>query len=93
MTTLTVKVEQRHIDAGYRCSSRRCPIALALVEALSPHYPFQPDIDVGGFGFCVLNADGVTGRTVFLPYQAANFIEYLDSGYPVEPFTFQITLP
>jgi len=94
MKTLTVNVTQAHITAGWPGSSRRCPIALALIEALAFHYPFQPVVEVGVFGFSIFNpGDETDSTTVFLPYIAAWFIEQIDSGLPVTPITFEITLP
>jgi hypothetical protein len=83
--TLTVRVEQRHIDDGERHSCTRCPIAQALNEQL----PGDALWRVSALGARRLDAY----RPVDLPHTALRFVEDFDRERDVQPFSFTITLP
>lgn len=79
-------MEQRHIDAGSRCSSRDCPVALAIAEAV-PH----GDGDIVSVGQYTFGMEPSYGDSP-LPRAVRDFILRFDGGMEVEPFEFQLEL-
>lgn len=79
-------MEQRHIDAGKKCDSRGCPVALATKEVLG-------SADVGVVPTCYIR-DGELGsgsqRYADVPDAVNDFIYQFDRGEHVAPFTFEL---
>jgi hypothetical protein len=84
MKTITVSVEQGHIEAGLRQDCRRCPIAIALNE----QHPMPSVWRVGHSWARWRDADPF--KSSLLPIKAVEFIMCFDSARPVEPFTFEM---
>jgi hypothetical protein len=84
MRTITVTVTQAHIDKGDIQSCASCPIALAL-SAMGEHYI----VDCAAL---YRNSAGKYDWVARLPDSAIRFINDFDSGFPVEPFAFEVEL-
>lgn len=84
---VTVAVTQDDIDKGCAGKARACPVWLALCRAF-PHLP-KDGIAVGCRHCCLTNDDDWLG----LPLVAEQFIDRLDKGLPVAPFTFGLDVP
>ena len=90
---IIVPLEQPHIDHGVRFKSARCPLALALSQALDvnngttagPHVSvgkFVASIVTYGSDAAVYNAD--------LPVAAVVFVSNFDASLPALPFSFPL---
>ena len=79
---MKIKVTQDNIDAGKRCTSNFCPVALAFHDAGFPLAVVGPQ-DV-----CLDKGDTATLR--LLPAEAQNFVGHFDRGDEVEPFEFEV---
>jgi hypothetical protein len=90
---MKIQVTQDHINAGKKEDCQKCPIALAIAEAI-------PNIHVSVFGklSSVCNApaefrqayirlDGIGYR---LPQEASDFIDDFDYSREVRPFEFKL---
>lgn len=77
---MIIKVEQRHIDAGFRHRCQECPIAMAIQEATGVKVSVYP---ISGVYF---------GNKVIIPipWEAAKFIGDFDAGLDVRPFEFDL---
>jgi hypothetical protein len=84
-TTVTVTVTAEHIAAGVEFDCVRCPVALAMQEAL-------PDADLANYasGFKVFRGSRAT--EILFPDAVTRFVVAFDAGEPVEPFTFTVDL-
>lgn len=85
----TIKVEQRHIDAGKRAECDKCPVALALLDTI-------PEADVAHVEppNVYVELDGGGALTGNLPREAELWIndyDEQDDGYPT-PFEFELDL-
>jgi hypothetical protein len=93
----TVRVAQKHIDKGTACNSARCPIALALHEALDAQGAEQVQglfVDEHAVRFTHYDrAGGRQWRTyrADLDEQASDFIDRFDDGHTVQPFETVLT--
>ncbi len=76
-------VTQEDIDGAQRGHSMYCPVAIAMRRVLGPAAVLV------GIAACALN-NRVT-RT--FPYEVTEFIGKYDAGKPVEPFSFELTIP
>ena len=79
--TVTVTVEQRHIDAGRPDQSRLCPVALALQDQCQGVWAV-------GWGSAYRLAPGCAPYR--LPAKARDFILAFDNGESVSPFAFEM---
>jgi len=79
---MKIYVTQDHINRGLKSDCARCPVALALGEALNlPHNRISVDPDeiwVGGEG------------VIETPPEVANFVYDFDEGKLVHPFEFDL---
>lgn len=87
---MKIRVTKKDIKEGKPKSCAKCPIALAVTRKTGYRW-----ILVGG---CVdvyksrrKMADEDSYKTAILPLDAHSFIRRFDQGYPVEPFTFDLT--
>lgn len=87
---ITIDVTQECIDKGIQEDVAYCPIALAIRGIMPP-----------GTEICVLHEDVSIEKFredeyIFLkgnfPLEITNFISAFDSGYQVEPFSFELEL-
>lgn len=83
MESITVHVQQVHIDEGRSGSCYSCPIASAL------HDMGHGRALVGGT-YLLLDG-GESGPPYDLPREAQTFISAFDANQHVEPFTFTAT--
>lgn len=91
--TTTVRVTEKHIAGGTANSCTRCPVALALSEALTPGLPPGFEVSVGDLHVSV-RFDGAAGRrrqVAYMPPGATNFVHAFDLRKPVGPFEFELT--
>lgn len=88
--TTLVRVTREHIANGVIRDCERCPIALALIDALGDL--FTPgswvDVEMGMVMFC---RAGEETWTAWTPDVAATFIEDFDHGDDVAPLEFTLT--
>ena len=80
MKTVTINVRPEHIDRGLRQSCCRCPIALAVCDALGCE---ADDVWVD-MGQVIVNNESAS-----LPEKAVDFYKAFDDGDAVEPFSFE----
>lgn len=85
MPTVTIDVTAEDIRSGVPHKCFDCPVALAMLQATGSHY------HVGGS--CARKWNDGNSKPVRLPREAVLFIEDLDLGRPVAPFSFTIDLP
>ena len=87
--TTTISVEQRHIKAGIRQSSDRCPVALAIEDAGLD----RPCVHSCGIQWMVFNdGDETTYMRSPMPSRVRDFMDDFDAGgYSPPPFTFTLT--
>lgn len=76
---MIIKVTKEHIHQGIRCSTRACPIALAVGEALQ-----TLDVEVGMYAIYAL------GKKYYTGYKICFFIQDFDKNQHVEPFEFEL---
>lgn len=78
MQTL-IRVAREHINLGKRCRTKKCPVALAMIDA-------------GVDKSLLVLSDSVwfseTEYFVELPFSARDFIKRFDTEKQVEPFDF-----
>lgn len=86
MRTVQISVTADHITRGARCDSVRCPVALAIKDALHLSVDVQEDL---------INFGIPTGMfsPVATPQEAGHFVDEFDDGLPVQPFTFTLEVP
>lgn len=82
---IEINVTQEDIDAGVKCDSDKCAVALALHRAF-------PDAKCVGVchGYAVVDGPGVMYRAFDLPEKVGEFIFAFDGDRHVEPFSFEI---
>lgn len=87
MRTVEITVTAEHIAAGKQCDCVKCPVALAIKDAL---HPLSIDVqsDLINFGL-----PGGRYSPVHPPEEVSYFVDEFDDGLPVEPFTFTLELP
>ena len=86
MKKLTLEVTQQDILEGIRKDAACCPIARAVKRA----FPTWQKVEVTDDGIRVLdefNTRWFTGEIEI----ATDFMEFFDLGYPVSPFTLEVT--
>jgi hypothetical protein len=91
MRTVEISVTADHIARGEQRNCERCPIALALLEAV----PYAPLIEVNA-GHADIHHLGAEheGMPCMLPDEALDFIQGFDEGADwVGPFTFTLQVP
>lgn len=94
MKVTRVSVTQRHIDDGKACQASDCPIALAVLEALTAQTgtPWGVRVDTG---FVCATALTVGRFRAELDSRARDFIEDFDDGArdegAVTPFELELT--
>ena len=84
---MKIKVTQKHINQGLRRSYRQCPVALAICDA----YPGEPIVLVDS-DYAKIHEDYKDSACYDLPYEAVAFINNVDEGHLVEPFTFTLEM-
>jgi len=90
---MKISVTQDHISAGKKEDCQKCPIALAITEAL-------PGIHVSVFGDLKSTCNApvefrnayvrLDGIAHYLPRDAASFIDDFDYSRKVHPFEFEL---
>lgn len=85
MTTINVK--QHHIDKGWLCECRDCPIAQAVNEVLKQdHYA---EVNRQNIAIC----NNLNSIILESPTSVSKFVEEFDNGLHVSPFSFELDLP
>lgn len=87
MKTLTIQVTAEHIKEGQRANCTKCPIALALLEAVKP----ARWVSVGPLLLFALPQEPWYYRAAEFPTYVQEFISDFDAGLPVEPIMFEAT--
>lgn len=82
--TVTVSVTQEHIDHGERMRCNRCPVALAIMDAI----PDVSNANVDTLGWAALHYGGSHFAGMALPPEVTDFVLAFDARRPVSPFTF-----
>lgn len=93
MITTTVRVTEKHIADGTPCNSARCPIALALFEALAAEGVQQVQglfVGEATVRFTHYVAPVSRRYRADLTAEACEFINRFDERHPVEPFEFEL---
>lgn len=67
---LKVQVTQHHIDFGVESNCEKCPVALALVEAVPMDVPISVEPELAVIGSAMVD----------LPRHVTDFIEHFDNG-------------
>lgn len=105
MSTTRVIVTEQHIASGEKCNTARCPIALALLDALNAEGAQVTSVFVGNdngiapiestnYWFAeVTQADEAGTRSFIadLPEEATEFIGSFDGEFTVAPFELELT--
>lgn len=87
---MTIKVEQRHIDAGIRGSCGLCPVALACQEQITlKDTSIYVRIENNILQLKILLKDSTIKR-YFLPQIVKTFVTRFDQSCKVEPFKFEL---
>ena len=89
MRTAEIPVTARHIACGVPKNCLRCPIALAILDAV----PDIPEFEVNENHVHYFIPDTSEFLTVPLDASAQEFIVTFDDGVEVEPFTFTLEVP
>lgn len=79
-----IKVENHHINGGFKYSPKQCPIALAVREAT--RCPREWVV------FISPSDCWIRGESFHIPEFALQFMKDFDKGYPVSPIEFYIPL-
>lgn len=81
---MRIEVKQEHIAKGRRQSCYKCPIALAISEAMNVE---NPEVGSGRVR--------IGDVYYWLPSEAKDFINRFDAKYPpaVGPFSFELSGP
>jgi hypothetical protein len=90
---VTINVTQKHIDKGAQKYCYRCPITLAVLEALELSQDGPDGIILGTADcyVCFYNKDSYQSK---LPQVAVDFIECFDRNKGlVSPFSFELEIP
>lgn len=88
LAIVKVKVLKKHIKAGKRFCSGKCPVALALLDA-----GFQR-VSVESYTIAATTRRGKQTTVVAkTPPSASSFIHSFYTKRAVEPFTFELTVP
>ena len=82
----TIHVKQEHIDAGIRCCTDRCPIALAIKQQVACKLIAVRH----GHVRLLYTPDKPLGTHAILPRSADRFIRNFDLLRSVSPFKFQL---
>ncbi len=94
MPKLTISVTQEDIKAGIRLHCGLCPVARAARRALRlaeiPHD--EQLMHVNAKNIYPMGASKIGSKRHLLPNEAAEFISCFDSGFPVNPFSFEIDI-
>lgn len=78
---LTIRVTQNHIDKGRPEDCGRCPVALAVLDALPDVRRVYVDGDIISVRYARKD------HVYWCPIEVANFVSDFDSGDPVSPMT------
>jgi len=95
MMSETVKVTQEHINAGSAINCTKCPVALAINEAMSKYKEYSYASVSPSCVRLVFNSDGDQISTHWdtpTPQPVRQFITEFDRGDTVEPFEFELAL-
>lgn len=89
---MLINVTQDHIDRGVKEDCEKCPVALAVFETV----PGCVYADVSDIGIKVHIRDVANGgygvSTTKAPASVPAFYAAFDSGRPVKPFSFELTI-
>lgn len=81
-----IKVLRKHIKAGKKIDCRKCPVALAIKQAIPRSNPTVC------FSFCDVTVKNKRRKMVCMPEKTRRFIENFDDGRNVIPFKFQLEI-
>jgi hypothetical protein len=85
---IKVSITQKHIDNGLPKSARRCPVALAFMDLLLPHFREIASVGLDGVFF---------EREMFpkfeFPKRVGELIYKYDLAGKMKPFKFDIDIP
>jgi hypothetical protein len=82
-----VQVLPRHIESGTQCYEEKCPIALAIMDALEGE-PVS-GVFVGDESIVVLYENG-TEKIFEVPWEISEIIEEYDASGIMYPFGFEL---
>lgn len=85
----TINVTAEHIAQGVQAECTRCPIALAIGEAL----PDATYVSVNLRAIELTDGPHEVYLQDPLPIRARAFIREFDNGWPVRPFSFELPYP
>ena len=91
---IIVPLEWTHIDHGVRLKSARCPLALAIAQALDVNNGTTagPHVSVGRYSVALVTyGKDAAVYTADLPVAAVVFVENFDAEIPALPFSFPLT--
>lgn len=88
---MIVEVTQSDIDNGVREDASHCPIAHAIVRAVSGNGSSVNQLDVDAYGATVL-FDDLTTLVLDIPPVGQRFIEEFDEGVTVSPVTLDLNV-
>lgn len=92
--SVRINVTQEDIDMGLPCNAKSCPIALAALRCGQEQLERVDGISATQYG--IYYTAGVEHRIswqgTIVPTRAKRFIEAFDSGKPVYPFSFTLSV-
>lgn len=83
---MTIRITQEDIENGRRCDPDCCPVGRALLRSGVEH------LGVVGSGVMIMDERHYT-EVVPLPESVINWILAFDGKRPVEPISFELTMP
>ena len=91
---VTIDVTETNLRDGIDCDCHKCPIALALMDVLTP----DCKVSVLTNKVYIEHTDNIHKtlpniHVVALPVEARQFIKHYDGGYDFQPFTFNLEIP
>lgn len=90
---MNLRITQKHILHGSRCSATRCPTALSLQELVDEILPAANYIVyVDTTGMSIINCDSRILLRIPMDADMSMWIRAFDAGKEVHPDTFQIPL-
>ena len=92
MTAVTVRVTEEHIAAGIQEDCTRCPVALAIRDAVPGYFSvmvFNEEVRLAKYAA----RGGMLSTRVATPVGVKDWIYAFDRRLVVAPITFELELP
>lgn len=93
LSTITVRVEQKHIDNGKRNSCKNCMVSLAVNDCLVEGFFCYTGLSAGE----VFKGRSIDNETFVCTFRLFSDVDEnivaFDNGVVVHPFEFPLTLP